>query len=448
MGRGSDELTSAGLRGRNSRLVRGILSSGVVRGVSLVAPLATIPWIYQGTSPATFGVWMTAQSVTGMLLWVDLGLGSGLLTRLSAALADGDELACRRLIGTAYRVLALVAVGLVALVLLVTHGPMDVVLGELSAELRHVLAISLVGFIVTVPLGLIQRVQFALQEFTLSNTLGLVAPCVSIAGVGIAHAVDAPGWAYVLAASAAPAVGLLAATLVTVGRHPGLLPRGRDFVRRAPQGFLSLGLTFLVLQLLSAAITNMDNIVIGLALGASAVADFALVAKVFLILGAVVSLMNMPLWSANAEALRKGDLRWVVVTMRRMMALNFVVMACAAVPMLLGSQRLLSAWAGSEVVAAPELILGFCLFWGALAVLSPVLMVQNASGVVGTQVVGLAVAAALSAVLKFVVARYDPDWVPIVGAGIYLAVMVPCAVLGYRRVRSSAGGHGALASQA
>jgi O-antigen/teichoic acid export membrane protein len=53
-------------------------------------------------------------------------------------------------------------------------------------------------------------------------------------------------------------------------------------------------------------------------LGLDAAGHYSVVSRLYLALGLCVTLVNLPLWPANAEALARGEVTWVRRSTRRM----------------------------------------------------------------------------------------------------------------------------------
>ncbi len=75
---------------RSRRLIKGIGSSVVARAATSLLPLLLIPLTIRYLGTEQYGIWMAITSVTSMLLWADLGLGNGLLTKLAPLVAKGS----------------------------------------------------------------------------------------------------------------------------------------------------------------------------------------------------------------------------------------------------------------------------------------------------------------------------------------------------------------------
>src|SRR6266545_4108416 len=278
-------------RERNRRLTAGIITSVVSRGTGALAPLVLIPITLSYLGDELYGLWMAVTAVTGMALWADLGLGNGLLTKLTPCYASGDTAAARRYISTTYGVLSVVALGLLA-------G-----LWALSGVISWTST-----FNVTDPAVEAEARAVAL-EARLSPALVVGA---AVSGPPLANLLNS-AWLY--------------------GRQCRLLaPRPTRVDRTVARSLLLLGGQFFGLSIAMSIAVNADNLVIAHALGLEAVTDYSVPARLFSALGLLVTVVNLPFWSANGEALARGDLGWVRrVTGRMTLASGLVVLLSSAI---------------------------------------------------------------------------------------------------------------------
>ncbi|WP_422739389.1 oligosaccharide flippase family protein [Micromonospora sp. WMMD729] len=426
--------------GRGRRLVAGVTTALLSRAAGLVVPIVLVPVTLPYFGNDLYGLWMAVASLAGMAAFADLGLGSGLMTKLAPCYASGDTARARRYISSAYLTLTILAVALTAVLWLTARAvpwpTLFNVSGQVSPEqTRLVPLICLTAFALNVPLSLIARVQYAYQQVGPSNvwqTGGNVAALTAILTVVWA------GWSpiLVIAVSAvAPLLINLLNTLWFFGRQePELRPTPRDVQPGVACELARLSGLFFLLTVVISIATNADTLIIAHVLGLSAVAGYAVPAKLLSQLGQLVVLVNVPLWPANGEALAQGHLDWVRRTTRRMTVLSILAAGLPAAVLVLFGDRLFAAWLPVPMGDDRWLLAGLGLWWLAQAALSPRFMVQNASGVIVPQLVGWGAFLALSALGKWYAAgRLGVAAVPWVGAAGYAVTVVPAGLYGYHR---------------
>ncbi|MFG3700184.1 lipopolysaccharide biosynthesis protein [Micromonospora sp. NPDC047620] len=432
----------AARRSRGRALVAGIASSLGGKAVGLVAPLLITPLAFTHLGAERYGMWMAVTSLTSMALFADFGLGNGLLTRLARLYTAGDRSAAAREIASAYALLGcLAAVLLGVLAATVQIVPWSALLNvthpDVARDARAVVLLCFGSFLVNIPLALIQRVQYAHQQVAQSNLWQAVGSLVS-AGLVVAGAV-ADVDPVLLIAGAVLAVPLMNAanTLCYFAwQNPDLRPRPRYVRGLAVRGLLRLGLRFFVISVLSSVILNVDGFLVGRVLGMTSAANYAVVMRVFSVLALFVTLVNLPLWPANGEALARGDVTWVRRNTRRMSCLSAVVVALPGLGLVLFGNDVLRFWIRSEELAhvPVPLLVALAVYSVLIAVASPIFMVQNSIGLLRPQFVGWLACLAVAIPLKvFLAGRIGLSGVAVASVVSYGATVFPAAVVGYRR---------------
>lgn len=427
---------------RGHRLAAAYTTGLVGRGVAVLAPLVIIPVLLQALGEENFGVWATVTSFTSMLVFADLGLGSGLLTKLSTAYGRGDLARGRRLVSDSYFAITVIAaLGLASALAVVAWGDVATWLGVRDANrsaAEDIVAVVACGFFVTMPLSLITRVQLGVQQAWQSNVWAAVGPLVSIPLAWGLAARDAPSVVVVAGAVAGPILVLLANNVVFfIGPKLGrsLRPSLGLVSWMGIRGLAGLGSAFAGLSILSNVALNIDNTLIAVALGSAEVTAFAIAARLFRSIALLVNVVALPLWGANGEALARGDLAWVRRTTRATaVGLSFVA-ALLAVALVLFRERIVLAWVGPGVEAPLLLYSGLGAWLVLVSFVSPYFMVQNAAGLIRVQALGWAAYLVLSVGAKaLALPAAGTSAVPWIAAICYLVTVVPSAILGYRRV--------------
>ncbi|MFK5635312.1 lipopolysaccharide biosynthesis protein [Ornithinimicrobium sp. LYQ103] len=385
-----------------------------------------------------YGAWITIVSLTSMLVWADLGLGSGLLTRLSRHLARQDELNARRDIFATYTIVASVGTAVAAAGLVTpTLLSWSRVLGteaQLEPLTAQIAVSCIVIFAFNMPLSLIQRVQYAAGEVSLSNIFTAAGPIISLVLTFAAVHFDSSPVTTVLAASVGPLIGNMTATVWFFSRHRTLIPSWTDRAGSNALQLLSLGGLFVLISTFSAVANNSDNLIIAQVLDADAVASYGVPARLMAAMGLLINLVNLPLWPANANAMAKGDYFWVRRTTVRMTLLSAGFVSVVTCVLIVFGERVSSVLSRGQVSADPELLVALGVWWTVVAATSPAIMVQNAAGVLWPQLLGWAAFLVTTVPLKIGVAEeFGINAIPLAGVICYVVTVVPACYFGYRR---------------
>jgi O-antigen/teichoic acid export membrane protein len=241
--------------------------------------------------------------------------------------------------------------------------------------------------------------------------------------------------AVVTATVIGPVLANVANSMWMYGRHmPDIAPRLGCVDQAQARELLRLGGLFFVLTIVVTLGDSADNLIIVHTLGLQSVTAFAVPAKLFMQLGLLVGLVNMPLWPAHGEALARGDVTWVRRTARRMTVISMLAALLPCAVLVLFGDQLFSLWLPAPLGGNRWLVGGLALWWVMLATVSPLFMVQNGAGVVRPQLLGHSLYLVVSVVAKW----YGTKWfgiavIPYAGVVGYAFTVLPTALYGYRR---------------
>jgi O-antigen/teichoic acid export membrane protein len=440
-------------RARSRTLTIGVVSAAASRGLAVLTPLLVVPVGLEYLGTSAYGAWAVALSVTSMLMFADLGIGSGLMTRLGQV-AGHDLRASRSYVTNAY--LMVLVVVLLALALLLGSAPLvswPSLLGVARSErsgVEAILLVTLAAFVVNIAGSLIVRVQYGIGQQGVSNAWQIAGSLTSLAATYAAASLD-PGRAGFVAAAAFTPVIVSGLNTVTFffrsGRGAELRPSldMRDW--SVATELISLGGRFLMVTVLLAVTTQSDLWIVSWTSGLAEVADYSIPYRVFSVIGALALVLTLPLWPLNAEALANGDVAWVRRVTRRMtIATVGVVGGLSAIAALAGPPAV-DVWLDGALRQDHTLWLGLALWWFVQCVTGPAFMVQNGAAVLRPQLVGY-VLLLVSLPAKWVVGESGGhEWIPWVGAGLYVVLIWPACRVGYVRslmvVRDVASSEGA-----
>lgn len=423
--------------GRTKRLIKGIGGGLAGRSVSLLAPFLVMPAMLRHLGDADFGVWMTAVALTSMALFADLGIGNGLLTRLSKAFGSNDFNKIRSDISSAYAVLASVA----ALLAIIGVGIwFTVKLGfgsrflQIDSEATAIVAAAIGTFLLGIPANVIQRVFYASER-------ALEANCWQIAGAALAVLVTfgciasnaSPSLVVFCYGLANPLVMVVAA-IVFFHRHPNITPRLQNIDLPAIRDLVGLGSRFLLLSILTSIALNADNVIIAARLGDEAVTTYAIPAKIGSLLGLVITAISLPMWGAIGQALTQGDKAWVKAKTWRLAVLGAAGVAVAASILVVSAGPIMHFWIGRQFPDQYQILVALGLLSAAMAFSSPFHMVLNASSEIKPQIFAWALFSVSTLPTKYILLQVDFIYViPLISFAGYIAFVFPVSYFIARR---------------
>ncbi|WP_336987709.1 oligosaccharide flippase family protein [Altererythrobacter aquiaggeris] len=419
---------------RANLLFRSVVGSVGGRVSVLIAPFLVMPAMLDYLGVREFGVWMTAIAITGFIQFADLGIGSGLLTRLSAAHAQNDMSAFRSYVASSFAALLIVAIiaSLIGLICLL----------YLSNTLSPIYSVTLIAFAFSIPGSIIYRIFYATNRIVAANVWQVIGALLS---VGVAFTAIRAGLSTSAVVFAYVIVGpltMLAATVWTLWREEEKRPKPTDIKMWATIDLMGLGWKFFILAILTAASMNADNILIALRLGEAAVTLYAIPARIGTLLTLIAGTIAMPLWTIYGEAITSGDRTWVWRNALLMAALGFLAVAAAGAILTIGIDFILHLWMGRSFSGQHKVVAGLAIFSAVTALTAPFNMILNAAGQVKPQIVAWGLFVPLAIGMKWVLLPRVGTWVlPLVDALLYsLLISLPIFFLARFVVRSDQAG--------
>lgn len=308
-------------RSRTTVVIRNMGASLVIRGLSLLLGLLTIPaYLRYFDDQNVLGIWFTTLSVLSWILNFDLGLGNGLRNKLAEAIANRDEVRISGYISSAYiSTLAIVAIFALAAYLVIDLIDWNALLNVSATSIDHsvltlFISILTLGILLQFQLRIISSVLYALQKSAIPAFLNLITTTALLLFVYLSNS-HSPNQNLILLATAhaiAVNIPLMAATMVvfstTLKAHR---PKLRNFTLGHAADVIKLGGTFLLLQLAYMAINNTNPFLIASLSSPSDVVTFQIYSRPFLAISSIFAMALTPIWSAVTDAASRGDFDWI-----------------------------------------------------------------------------------------------------------------------------------------
>lgn len=403
-----DTSTEAG-RGaeRYRRAALTAIASGAARVVSLASLLLTVPITLGYLGSERYGVVVTITALSAMLVFADFGLGNGLMNLVAAARGRDHSEAIRRSVSSAFFMLTGVALVLaVPAYLLYRYLPWASFMNvgpEHAAEVTAAAAVFLASVLVNLPLGIVHRVQLALQEGFVNSLWNAIGSVATLAGVLLAVELRADLPWMVLALVGGPVLANALNWLwLFLVRHRSFRPRWAAASLADGRQLVRIGALFFVLQLSVAFAYQSDVVVATRVIGPQAATDYSVTYRLFMIVPMIVNMVLLPLWPAYSEAIARGDGRWVRNTLRLSVMTALVASGLSSLVLIVFGPTILDLWVGPSVVSSLALLLGMGV-WAVLSnVSTAVAMLLNGASVMRLQIataISMAVASPIASIV-------------------------------------------------
>ena len=374
---------------------------------------------------------MTVTSLTALLSFSDFGLGNGLMNAISHCKAKADIAGLRANVATAYVLLTAIAVvlGLIAVMVAPSANWAQALAVDAQVLSARELGLTMTAFILcialSIPASVIQKVQLALQLGYIASGWQLFASIVGLLCLLVAVWAKASLAWLVLAALGAPnLVYLASAILFWRGQGREFRPRLRDAKLRYADALARSGALFFLIQLAGAAAYFSDPLIIAHLLGANAVAQYSVTARLFEGIVMVGALFLTPLWPAYADAYARRDGAWIRRTLTYSLAGTAVITGILSFLLVAFSQSVMHLWVGAQVGYSLALFV-LCAVWATVKASGNALaMFLNGVGRIGFQAIVATVFAVVAVAAKILlVGRMGVVGVPVALAASYLVVV-------------------------
>lgn len=340
---------------RSLKAKRNIITSFIIKGLSIVISFVTLPLVLDYIDAASYGIWLTLGSIVGWFAFFDIGLTQGLRNRFAVAKAEGNHELAQIYVSTTYAILALVFL-FVWIAFIVVNKYLDWakilnVSEELRPEVTTLAVIVFTYFCLTFVFKIITTILTADQYPARASLIDLIGQAISmIIIIVLVKTTEGSLIKLGFALSLSTLSVLIGANVILfTGKYHRYRPRVSKVNFSYTRYLLNLGIVFFIIQMAAIIQFQTAQIIIARNLGTAEVTSYHIVYKYFGVLFMVTNIFLAPFWSASTEAYQKNDLQWIKNAIKRYNQLN-LLMAAAGVLMLLFANTFYRLWLGEGKV--------------------------------------------------------------------------------------------------
>lgn len=340
-------------QGSAARIVRNTMTNAAGRVVNSVLAIALTPIFLRDLGPEQYGIWLLAATLTfsaGFLSLAELGLNQASIRFVAEAHSRGDQREVNEVVSTTTVIYAVLG-AVLALVLVAMAGVFTELFDVSPALARTARSMFMVvGLQIAVDLpasGVMTALEGAqrygiLRGIDVGLRLAWAAICVVLVNRGAGVMVLA--WTALATSVLSAAAGLLAARRM----RPPLALSLRFVTRATVRRLLRSGTPTMGLRILGVVYSQMDRIVIGVALAATAVAAYDVAYKIHAAAALTLGLMPSAVLPAAAAMGAAGDQD----ALRRLYLKGTRYSLAIGLPLVVGgifyARPLIATWVGSD----------------------------------------------------------------------------------------------------
>ena len=422
----------------NREVLKNIIAAFVVKGLSLIISLFTMPtYIRFFSDEVVLGLWFTILSVLNWILTFDFGIGNGLRNKLTMTIASGDAQQSKRYLSSAYIVIGALCIIISAIFIFIADfinwNSIFNIEEQIVSEkaLLYTVKIVFIGIILQMFFKLITSVLYALQKSSVNNVLSLISTIITLLCVNLIPSSDndknmiCMAFVHVLAVI----LPLVVCTLIVFnGKNlKGCTPSWRFFSKEHSKGILSLGGAFLFVQIAYMVIMNTNEYLISTFYHVGAVVDYQIYYKYFALCGTMFSLAMTPIWSAVTKAVVQKNFDWI----RKLYKILLIASGIGLVvefAMMIFLQPFVNVWLGSSaIITQYDFGVPFALLGSFILFNTAVSSIANGLGELRTQVVFFGIGAIIKIPISWLLVTLSQSWIGVVWAtdlvlGVYCIV--------------------------
>ena len=383
-----------------------VLTNVISRGIALLVMVLMVRLTAPYLGAERFGAWMTIASFIGVLTFLDMGVGNALTNKVANVSSQKSLYEISGVISGGLGFLLIIGI----VVSIILSGISAILPWEyiikvddeiLYKEIREstILFSVLFGFYIVT--NGIQRIFIGLQrayEWHISSAAGTLITLLLLF-YAVDHELGIP--ALLMSTMGMQVISGLALLFLLAKRK---LLKFNNFIgdiRKESMDLVGIGGLFLILQIGVMIGWGSDSLIISSTLGASEVAVFAIVQKLFLLATQPISMLNAPLWGAYADAHGRGEKQFIKKTLIKTMKITFFFVVATVFFILIINKPLIGLWTSSAIIIPTGLMLAYASWVILDALGNTFAMFLNGCNVVRPQVIAVCALCLVSIPAKF-----------------------------------------------
>jgi O-antigen/teichoic acid export membrane protein len=335
---------------RYRRIAINSLTSCLARGIAMLVSLITVPVTLGYLGKQEFGFYTAVISFVTWLALFDFGVVNGLVNSIAEAYGRDNRQAARVYVSTAFFLLVAIAVGVLAIFLiLMPRIGWDSVMGVAGQLSSRIVMWSIVAAMAPViaglPLSIVRQIYAGYQKSYISTIFNTSGAVLSLGTLVVAVKMRAGLPVLILAFGAGGVAASVCnlAYLVLV-EMPWLFPKLTMCSMQGLKRLMRTSLPLFSYQVGSLLVNQSQPIILAHRTSLECVADYGILMRVCAAISGVIILGTNSFVPPFREAFERGDSGWLRRAFKRMLMLRMGLASLACCTLLLFGNAVLRVW--------------------------------------------------------------------------------------------------------
>lgn len=326
---------------RTITLKRNALGAFLLKGFDIILGFIRIPIIISFLSVTEYGIWITLSSIIMWFSFFDIGLSSGLKTKLAEALAIKDYKLAKIYISTTYATITIIvsAAFIIFLIFfpLLNWGKILNVPLNISSQIGSFVFVFVSLFTIQFVMNIITTVLTADQKPALGSAIGAFSSVIYLLLLIVLNIFTKGTLLHLtIACNGTTAIVFLAASIYFYKNGYKEISPSLKFVDfNHFRSLASLGFKFFFLKITGIIMFSTDNMIITQLFTPADVAPYNISFKYMGIPLMLFSLITWPLWTAFTDAYTVKDYEWIRMIVKKLIYLWIGLIAAECIALLL-----------------------------------------------------------------------------------------------------------------
>lgn len=309
---------------------KNIISSLIIKGVSLSISLALVPLTLNYINSEQFGIWLTLSSIISWFSFFDLGFGHGLRNKLIEAKVKNNFTQAKIFISTTYAILLLIfsSVWIIFFIcnLFLDWSKILNTSTQMTNELSSLALLVVSFFCCQIVLKVISTVFIADQLPSIAALFDVIGQFGALISIYLLLKSTSGSLLKLSIAYSLPPLIVLAFATIFSFKHKynHFTPSYKLVNLKEGIKILKLGSKFFVIQVAVVIIYQTNNIIITQINGPSDVTIYNIAYKYLTIVLMSFSIIISPFWTAFSEAFLKKDVQWMKNTLKKLRRISYL----------------------------------------------------------------------------------------------------------------------------